>query len=317
MLGAFALVQALVAAPMPLGQGREILIHDEKSAPESLTISSGGDVIVGSASSPVIYIVRKGGNSAEPLIDLTAEGPAMILGVLADKESGRLWSCYLTRGPKGFRSSLRGFDITSRKEILRWDFPGESSTCNDITLGPDRALYVSDTNGGKIYRLRPGGDTADLFMENRLLFGVDGITFLDGVLYVNNVFFSKLYRIPVDEAGKPGDPVDIWMDAPVKGPDGMRASHGRLLIGEGIGGRVTALKIQGDIAHVVPIKDGLLYPTGVDAAGDAIWITERSTGKIWCFLAAPRSGDIEGRSELNRPLPRVHRATPASARCGW
>ncbi len=30
--------------------------------------------------------------------------------------------------------------------------------------------------------------------------GVDGITFLNGTLYVINVIFNKLYRIPVDAA---------------------------------------------------------------------------------------------------------------------
>ena len=33
---------------------------------------------------------------------------------------------------------------------------------------------------------------------------------------MNNVIFSKVYRIPFDASGKPGRPVDIWMDAPVR-----------------------------------------------------------------------------------------------------
>ena len=43
--------------------------------------------------------------------------------------------------------------------------------------------------------------------------GVDGITFLDGTLYVNNVIFNKLYRIPVDANGKPGRP-SRYLDGP-------------------------------------------------------------------------------------------------------
>lgn len=39
-------------------------------------------------------------------------------------------------------------------------------------------------------------------MENRLLNGIDGITFLNGVLFVNKVVFNKLYRIPVNASGK-------------------------------------------------------------------------------------------------------------------
>jgi hypothetical protein len=39
--------------------------------------------------------------------------------------------------------------------------------------------------------------------------------------------FNKLYRVPMDVSGNAGKPVDIWMDKPVKGPDGMRAANGR------------------------------------------------------------------------------------------
>jgi hypothetical protein len=57
---------------------------------------------------------------------------------------------------------------------------------------------------------------------------IDRITFLNGTLYLNNVFSNNLYRIPVDTGGKAGQLVDIWMDQPVKGPDGMRAANGKL-----------------------------------------------------------------------------------------
>ena len=98
-----------------------------------------------------------------------------------------------------------------------------------------------------------------------------------GVLYVNNVFFNKLYRIPVDASGKPQAPVDIWME-PVKGPDGMRAVNGKLLLAENGAGKIDALTINGDTAHVTVLK-GLDTPTGAEPAGDTIWIAERGAGK--------------------------------------
>ena len=95
--------------------------------------------------------------------------------------------------------------------------------------------------------------------------------------------FNKLYRIPVDAAGKPGAPVDIWMDAPVKGPDGMRAANGKLFLAENGAGKVDALTIEGDIAHVATLKDGLKTPTGVEPSGDTLWFTERGAGKVWAI----------------------------------
>jgi len=98
-------------------------------------------------------------------------------------------------------------------------------------------------------------------------------------MYVNNVVFNKLYRIPADAAGKAGQPVDIWMDQPVKGPDGMRAVHGKLLLAENASGQIAVLTVHGDTASVVVIKDGLNTPTGVEPAGDMIWVSERGAGK--------------------------------------
>ena len=109
--------------------------------------------------------------------------------------------------------------------------------------------------------------------------GVDGITFLNGTLYVNNVIFNKLYRIPVDATGKPGTPVDIWMDQPVRGPDGMRAANGKLIVAENGSGKISALTVNGDKASVTVIKDGLNTPTGVEPVGDTIWVAERGAGK--------------------------------------
>jgi sugar lactone lactonase YvrE len=123
----------------------------------------------------------------------------------------------------------------------------------------------------KIYKLPTGASTAELFLEDRALYGIDGITFLDGTLYVNNVFSNNLYRIPVDASGKAGQPVDIWMDQPVKGPDGMRAANGS--------GKISVLTVNGDKASVTVIKEGLKTPTAVEPAGDVIRIAERGAGK--------------------------------------
>ncbi len=118
-----------------------------------------------------------------------------------------------------------------------------------------------------------------LFIEGRALFGVDGITFLNGTLYVNNVISNNFYRIPIDAAGKAGQLVDIRMDQPIEGPDGMRAANGKLFVAENGNGRISAITVHGDKVGVRVIKDGLNTPTGVEPAGDTIWIAERGAVK--------------------------------------
>lgn len=277
LLSAFTASNAMAA---------EILIHDAKSQPESLAVAADGTLFAGSASSPFIYKVKKGAASAETFVDASAEGPGtFFFGQLTEAATNTLWACQLTpvpgTTPAARRTSLRGFDLNTAKEKLRWTLPGDNTVCNDFVVGPDKALYISDTANGKIFRLAPGAGAAEPWMEHRLLNGIDGLTFLDGVLYVNNVAFNKLYRIPVDAAGKPGAPVDIWFDAPMRGLDGMRAANGKMFVANGGSGTIAALTIKDDTAHVTILKDGLVTPTGVEPAGDTLWFTERGTGKVW------------------------------------
>src|ERR1700689_4641759 len=279
---------ACIAALACLAQAAsaaEILIADEKLQPESLTVAPGGVLIVGSASTPFVYKVRSGSTKAEKFIDASSEGiGTFFFGMMADASSNTLWTCQLTpvpgTTPVQRHTALRSFDLESGAPKIRWNLPGDNSTCNDFAIGPDKALYITDTANSRIYKLSAGASTAELFLEHRALYGIDGITFLNGTLYVNNVFSNNLYRIPVDAAGKAGTPVQIWMDAPVKGPDGMRAANGKLLVAENGAGKVDALTINADnTAHVTVLKDGLKVPTAVEPAGDMIWIGERGAGK--------------------------------------
>jgi hypothetical protein len=281
----FAAVLALIfSLGLASAFAADVLINDAKSQPESLTMAPGGVLIVGSASSPFVYKVRPGAATAEKFIDVSSE-PAgtFFLGMLADAATNTLWTCQLTpvpnTTPPARHTALRSFDLTTGAAKIRWNLPGDNNVCNDFTIGPDKALYITDTIPGRIFRLAPGASAAELYLEHATLRGVDGITFLEGVLYVNNVIFNKVYRIPVDASGNPGAPVDIWTDQPIKGPDGMRAANGKLLLAENASGKISILTVNGDKASVTVLKDGLDTPTGVEPAGDTIWIAERGAGK--------------------------------------
>jgi sugar lactone lactonase YvrE len=280
-----AVCVAVATAVAQLAAAADILIADPKSSPESLTIAPGGVLIVGSASTPFVYKVPAGSTTAEKFIDASADGPGtMFLGMLADASTNTLWTCQLGplpgATPPQRHSTLRGFDIATGAQKLRWDLPGTNTICNDFAIGPDKALYITDTGNAKIYRLPAGASTADLFLEDRAsLGGIDGITFLNGALYVNNVRSSKVYRVPVDAAGKAAPAVEVVLDQPLKGPDGMRAANGKLFVAENGAGKISAIAVTGDKGIVTVIKEGLSTPTAVEPAGDTIWIAERATGK--------------------------------------
>jgi len=279
----FAVCVALLTAFTQAAPAAEILINDAKSSPESLTLAPGGILFVGSASTPFVYKVGQGATTAEKFVDASAEGPGtFFFGMLADPNTKTLWTCQLTpvpdTRPVKRHTSVRGFDLSTGDQKLRWDLPGDNSTCNDFSFGRDKALYITDTGNGKIFKLPAGASTADLFLEDAALRGVDGITFLDGTLYVNNVITSKIYRIPMDAAGKAGPPVEISLDQPIKGPDGMRAAKGRLFVAENGSGKISAISVNGDKGTVTVLKEGLKTPTAVEPAGDTLWIAERGAG---------------------------------------
>jgi sugar lactone lactonase YvrE len=276
-------LSALFAFSASAAFAAEILIKDAKSQPESLAAAPDGTLIVGSASTPFVYKIKPGSTTPEVFIDASAEGPGtFFLGQLVDGNT--VWSCVLTpvpgTTPAQRKSSLIGSDLATGKRKLRWDLPGANTICNDMAVGPDKALYVSDTGNAKIFRLAQGATSAELWLDHRNLTGIDGLTFLNGVLYYNSVFFNNLYRVPVDAQGKPGAPVEIWMDAPVKGIDGMRIANGKIVQAENGSGKIHVLTIDGDRAHVTVLKEGLSEPTAMEPARGELWIANRGQGNI-------------------------------------
>jgi hypothetical protein len=150
----FAACVALLAGLAQAASAAEILIADAKSEPESLTVAPGGILIVGSASTPFVYKVRPGSTAAEKFVDASAEGAGtFFLGMLADAASNTLWTCQLTpvpnTKPPRRHTALRGFNLETGAPKIRWNLPGDDSVCNDFAVGPDKALYISDTVNSK------------------------------------------------------------------------------------------------------------------------------------------------------------------------
>jgi hypothetical protein len=115
----FALLTGLAQA----ASVAEILIVDAKSQPESLTVAPGGILIVGS-----------GSTTAEKFVDASAEGAGtFFFGMLADAATNTLWTCQLTpvpgTAPVKRHTALRGFDLSTGAQKLRWNLPGDNSTC--------------------------------------------------------------------------------------------------------------------------------------------------------------------------------------------
>ena len=277
MIRRFACAASLSVLIAPAADAITVSVP-EKSQPESITIAPNGDLILGSAASPKIYRAKKGSDQAAVFVDVSADGAVSFLGVLSDAPTNTLWGCEIYSTPAGTppHSALRAFDLKTGAAKFRWELPGEKNLCNDFVVGPDKALYISDTLGAKIWRLKPGAAVPEMFSDDRTLYGIDGITFIGALLYENNVIFNKLYRVPMDANGKAGKPVDIWMDKPIDGPDGMRAANGNLFLTENRAGKIDMVTLNGDTAKITVLQEGLATPTAIEPAGDTLWYGERA-----------------------------------------
>lgn len=258
----------------------DITIVGERVFPESVTSDAAGNIYVSSFDG-TIYRAPAGSTRAEPWIRPSAEnGLTSLFGVLADDSRGLLWACNNPPfgGPPqpGARSSLKAFDLATGALEASYDFPGEGPfACNDIAVDERGTTFATDTSGGRIFALAPGGNALTLFARDPALVGVDGIAFAeDGTMYINNVRQNTVQRVDRNGSAYSGL-TTLTLSQPVSGPDGLRSVSGnRFLQAEGSGNRVTYVDIEGDTATITPIRTGLDSSTAVTQVGDVAYANE-------------------------------------------
>lgn len=283
----------------------DVTIEGSRIHPESITADAAGNLYVGSVDG-TIYRAAAGATTATPWIRPSADnGLTSLFGVLADDGRSLLWVCnnppFGGPAPAGAKSGVKAFDLATGALRGNYDFPGDGpAACNDIAVDAQGVTFATDTAGGRIFSLAPGGDALALFAASPDLVGVDGIAFADdGTMYINNVRQHTVQR--VDRSG--GDYAGLTtltLSEPVNGPDALRPVSGnRFLQAEGPGNRVTYVDIEGDRAVITPIKTGLDSSPGVTHVGRVGYATEGKIGYL--FDPALRDQD---------PGPFVIRAFP-------
>jgi sugar lactone lactonase YvrE len=193
-----------------------------------------------------------------------------------------LWVCALaarqTLPAPQRHAFLKAFDLKTGRARASYQMPGDLSLCNDIAIAPDGTVFASDTSNGRIVKLDRNG-ALSVWLADRQLEGVDGLTFVGSSLYVNNIRTGHIFRIPVAAhraAGnrESGRLIDIALSRPLDQPDGLRALGRRLFVTENRGGKVDEVKIDGDKGDVVTIREGFATPTAVQPVGHVLWVAE-------------------------------------------
>jgi sugar lactone lactonase YvrE len=268
-----------------------IALPGDRAFPESISSTKDGTLYVGSLASGGIYRVQPHSSEAKLWIEPGTFGTHSTFGVLVDEKAGLLWVCSNDLSARGINvgtadgiSALTGFDLKSGAGKVSAPFPSKPSTCNDITIGPDKATYVTNTAAPQILRLAPGARQLEVWFTDPSLQpdkggGLDGLAFgPDGNLYVDTVGPGELYRIDVKQ-GKATKLTKLTPSRPLVRTDALRRYGKDFLLIEGQG-RLDMLSVKGDAANVETLKDGYVVPTGVTPVGNIAWVSEGQLGFV-------------------------------------
>jgi sugar lactone lactonase YvrE len=284
-----ALAGAATAAP----GDKAIDLPGDRLFPESVSITADGTAYVGSMAGGVLRVSMRTGK-AEQWIAPGAYGTGAEFGVLADKRNGIVWTCSneFTGSALSVPGAdpghwLKGFDIRTGTGKVSLRLPGEKPVCNDMAVGRDGSVYITDTGQPRILRWHPGATELEIWLEDPQFGpepnhgGLDGIAFgADGNLYVNNVRTGAFYRVVMGKDGKPDAVTALTLSRPLSKPDGMRPIGGLdFAVAEGEG-RIAKLSVQGDSVTVTTLAEGIVQPTGVDVHGGRVWYVQGQLGGI-------------------------------------
>jgi len=264
-----------------------IELPGDRAFPESITSTADGTLYVSSLDGGGVFRVPPGQPQAEPWIKPGAYDSRSTFGLLADGNANTLWVCSNDAsalgvpGPGSVKGSfLKGFDLKTGNGKLSAALPGPRTLCNDMALGPDGSVYVTNSFAPQILRLKPGGTQLDVWLTDPQFeppkngAGLDGIAFGgDGNIYVNTFTPSEFFRVDVKD-GVAGTVTKLKTSRPLSHPDGLRALQGnRFLMIEGEGSLDRVTVTGGDVA-IETIKDGFVQPTGVTWNQNTAWVSE-------------------------------------------
>lgn len=278
VIAAFSMSVSCVATG---STGQDIRLPGARAYPESITSSSDGTLYVSNIAQGGILRIQNN-KKPEMWIRPGYAGLGSTYGMAIDKRAGIFWVCSNDLSSMGLAksdgSAVMGFDLVSGAKRRRIQLPDGPAECNDIAIGKDGTLYVTDSGKPRVLRLRPGEKAFSILSSDERFGepggGPDGIAIgADGNLYINILGTGCIFRIPLT-AKSAGTPVEIRLSQILSGTDGMRHEGGnRFLVVTGEG-TLMRVAIVGDQGKVGTVASGLHGPTGLTIRGDRALIAE-------------------------------------------
>jgi sugar lactone lactonase YvrE len=277
-----------------------IELPGEQVFPESITSTQDGTLFVGSLGAGGVIRIKPDTGKAEVWIQPGAFGSRSVLGVMAHEPSNTLWVCSNDLTAIGIKaagtasgSAIKGFDLKTGQGKISAVLPGGQGVYNDVAVGPDGSIFVTNSFAPEILRLRPGAESLEVWARDPLFasapgtFGLDGIAFGgENAVYVSMYASGKLLRVGISQ-GVAGSVSVLNTSRPLVLPDAIRPiGKNEFLLIEGEG-RLDRLVIDGANATIETLEDGYSTPTGVTAVGKTAWVSE---GQLSFLLDPSKKG---------------------------
>jgi streptogramin lyase len=292
---AFAIAGASAAHA---AEDKPIRLPDDKAYTESIAVAPDGRLYASSLALGGIKRIDPKTGNVESFIAPGAANTRSTFGVYVDASTNVLWACSNDVSAMGIPgpgtakgSRAVSFDLGSGMATGEYPLPGDATLCNDITSGPDGAIYITNSLTPEILRLPAGAKSLEVFVHDKQFqppkgAGLDGIAFGDdGNLYVNTFDGGDFFRVAIKD-GKPGAVSKLTTSQPLKNPDALRHVTGQtFLMAEG-SGKLDRVTVEGDTVKIETLKDGLKGPTALARIGDTVWVGE---GQL-SHLFDPKSG---------------------------
>jgi WD40 repeat protein len=277
-----------------------IELPGDRVFPDSITSIQDGTLFVGSLGGGGVIRIQSDTGKPEVWIEPGAFGSRSILGVLAHEPSNTLWVCSNDLTAIGIKaagtasgSAIKAFDLKTGEGKLSATLSGGQGVYNDLAVGPDGSIFVTNSFAPEILRLRPGAESLEVWARDPLFasrpdtFGLDGIAFgAEDAVYLSMYASGKLLRVGVNK-GVAGAVTVLNTSRPLVLPDAIRPiGNNEFLLIEGEG-RLDRLVIKGENAFIETLEEGYSTPTGVTAVGKTAWVSE---GQLSFLLDPSRKG---------------------------
>ncbi len=181
-------------------------------------------------------------------------------------------------GPFSEVVHIRGTDLNPAKPGAARTFATGTQGANGVAFDSQGNLYVSGGRSGRIYRVGPGGGSAQVVAQieahtrtlpdgkTQQAIVANGLAFdAKGVLHVADTARGGIWKIAVDAAGKAGKPTLLAQDRLMDGADGLAFDRsGRLWVTSNERNALVTVAPDGKVQEIA--KNGSTGPLEFPAA---------------------------------------------------